>query len=255
MGFTRSGLAVKWRKRPDRFAVLGVGLLEWRRTQHLQGARHRVPERLRLELHPAPRAVEQPAAPVDLRLEVFLAFARGVELLGRDPLSLPVEVRRLDLPREAVRVAVANPPAAKSAFDVVVDHLGEAAELVPDGLGLLHQHVEDSVLGALRKHEVVAAHRRRRLQLAVDALVPLLDAAGVPGEVEVEEVSAVRLEVEPLEGGVGGDKDAQGVADRVRVETALNLLRFAPTVCLSMVSMRSSARSVPATACSSIVRR
>ena len=38
MGSTRSGLAVKWRKRPDRFPVLGATGLQRRRAQHLQGA-------------------------------------------------------------------------------------------------------------------------------------------------------------------------------------------------------------------------
>ena len=65
------------------------------------------------------------------------------------------------------------------------------------------------------KHEVVAAHRRRGLELAVDAPVALLDAARIPGQVEVEEVGAVRLEVESFTGGVGGDQDAQGVSRRI----------------------------------------
>ena len=43
-------------------------------------------------------------------------------------------------------------------------------------------------------------------------------------EVEVEEVGAVRLEVETLARGVGGDQDAQRVLGRVGVEAALDLL-------------------------------
>ena len=49
---------------------------------------------------------------------------------------------------------------------------------------------------------------RRGLELAVDAPVALLDAAWVPGQVEVEEIGAVGLEVQPLAGGVGGEQDA-----------------------------------------------
>ena len=119
-------------------------------------------------------------------------------------------------------------PEMEAAFDVVVDHLGEAPELALDGLGPLDQHVQNTVLGSLRKHEVVAAHLRRRLQLVVDTSVPLLDASGVPGEVEVEEIGAVGLEVEALAGGVGGDQDAQGVAGQVGVEAALELLSLRP---------------------------
>ena len=63
-----------------------------------------------------------------------------------------------------------------------------------------------------------------RLELAVDPAVALLDPAGVPRQVEVEEVGAVRLEVQALPGGVGGDEDAQRILGRVGVEPPLDLL-------------------------------
>jgi hypothetical protein len=44
---------------------------------------------------------------------------------------------------------------------------------------------------------------RRRLELAIDAAIALLDAAGVPGQVEVEEIRTMRLEVQTLAGRVG----------------------------------------------------
>ena len=100
----------------------------------------------------------------------------------------------------------------------------------------------------------MAADLGCRLELAVDAAVALLDAAGVPGQVEVEEVGAVRLEVQALARGVGGDQDAQRILGRVGVEAALDLLAPAsPLVRPSITSMRSSARSVPSIACSRIV--
>ena len=217
-----AGPAGERRKRPDHPAVLGAAFPQRSRADQLQGAGHRVAERLRLEPHPTARAFQQPAASFDLLLQVLLPLAGGFELLGRDAPPFPVEVRRLDLPCEAYRVPVAD-AAAKAAFDVVVDHLGEAAELPLDGLGLAYQHLQNPVLGALREHEVVAAHPRRRLQLAVDASVALLDAARIPGQIEVEQIGAVRLEVQPLAGGVGGEEDAQRIARRVGVEAALDL--------------------------------
>ena len=138
-------------------------------------------------------------------------------------LRLGVEVGRLDLARQPLGVAVAD-ALPEPALDVVVDHLREAAQLLLDRLGLADEHLEHAVLGALGQDEVVAADLVGRLELAVDAAVALLDAAGVPRQVEVEEVGAVRLEVQALAGGVGGDQDAQRVLGRVGVEAALDLL-------------------------------
>ena len=124
---------------------------------------------------------------------------------------------------QPVDVPVAD-AAAQPPLDVVVDHLRQAAQLALDGPGLPDQHLQHLVLFTLRQHEVVAAHLGRRLQLAVDAAVALLDPAGVPRQVEVEEVGAVGLEVQALAGGVGGEQDAQRVDGGVGVEPALGLL-------------------------------
>ena len=129
----------------------------------------------------------------------------------------------LDLARQPLGVAVAD-ALPEAALDVVVDHLREAAELLLDRLGLPDEHLEHAVLDALGQHEVVAADLGGRLELAVDAAVALLDAAGVPRQVEVEEIRAVRLEVQALAGGVGGEQDAQRVLRGVGVEPALDLL-------------------------------
>jgi hypothetical protein len=75
----------------------------------------------------------------------------------------------------------------------------------------------------LRQHEVMAAHFGRGLELAVDAAVALLDAAGVPRQVEVEEVGAVRLEVQAFACGVRREQDAQRVLRGRGVEAALDL--------------------------------
>ena len=183
-------------------------------SEQLQRAGQRGTERLRLEVHPAARPIQQPPAALDLLLQIFLPFACRFELLVGAALLLLVQVGGFDLSCKALRVPVTD-AAAQSALDVVVDHLGEAAEFALDGLRLADQHFQHAILGALREHEVVAADLRGRLQLAVDAPVALLDAAGVPGQVEVEQVGAVRLEVQSLAGGVGGDQDAQRIVRRV----------------------------------------
>ena len=106
----------------------------------------------------------------------------------------------------------------------LVDHLRQAPELALDRLGLADEHVEHAVLDALRQHEVVTADLVGGLELAVDAAVALLDPPRVPRQVEVEQVRAMRLEVETLPRGVGGDQDPQRVLGRVGVEPPLDLL-------------------------------
>ena len=69
----------------------------------------------------------------------------------------------------------------------------------------------------------MAADALLALELPVDAAVPLLHAAGVPGDVEVEEVGAVVLEVDALAGRVGRDEDAERVVGRLGVERGLQL--------------------------------
>ena len=223
----RPGLAGERGKGPDWLVVLATLFPERCRAHQLQGAGHGIAERLRREPHPASRTSQQPTASVDLRFEIAASLSGRFELFGRDALPLPADIARFDLPREAFRVPVTN-AATKAAFDVVVEHLGETAELVLDGLGLPDQHFQNVVFGALRKHEVVAAYLRRRLKLAVDAPVALLDAARIPGQVEVEEIGAMRLEVQSLAGRVGGDEDAKGVARRVGIEAALDLFPPCP---------------------------
>jgi hypothetical protein len=63
----------------------------------------------------------------------------------------------------------------------------EAAKLAGDGVALGGEAREHGVFGQVLVPEVVAAHLGRGLEHAVDAAVALLDAGGVPREVEVEE--------------------------------------------------------------------
>ena len=60
------------------------------------------------------------------------------------------------------------------------EDLGDAAHVVPNLLGLAHQHPQDLVLGTVVVEEVSAEHLVRRLQLAVDPAVSLVQAARVP---------------------------------------------------------------------------
>ena len=168
-------------------------------------------------------ASKQASAALDLRLQVLLALARRLQLFLGNTLLLCVEVGPLDLASQLFGVAVPD-ALAQSAFDVVVDHLRKAAELLLDGLRLSDQHLEHPVLDPLGEHEVMAAHFGSRLELSVDAAVPLLDSARIPGQVEMEEICAMRLKVQALACRIGRKQDAQRVLGGIGVEPTLDLL-------------------------------
>ena len=96
-------------------AVLVRGLRERLGAQELERAGERVAERLGLEADPVAGRLEQVLAALDLRLQVFLALARGLELLLGDALALRIEVRLLDLARQPLGVAVADAAAEAGA--------------------------------------------------------------------------------------------------------------------------------------------
>ena len=157
----------------------------------------------------------------------MLALAGGLQLLARRPLAVVGEVHRPDLVSERVGVAVTD-AAAEPALHVVVDDPGQAAELPLDGLRLADEHLQHPILDSLGEDEVATVDLGGRLELAVDAAVALLDAPRVPGQVEVEEVGAVGLEVQALAGRVGRDQDAKRVLRGIGVEPALDHLAPGP---------------------------
>ena len=78
---------------------------------------------------------------------------------------------------------------------IVIDHPREAAQFVPDCLCLLDNRFEDTILGPVLVDKVVAENFGRRLELAIDASIPLFKAARVPGHIEVKEAIAVSLKI------------------------------------------------------------
>ena len=62
------------------------------------------------------------------------------------------------------------------------------------------------------------------MKLAIDAAIALFETRRVPGNVEVEEIGAMGLEVEAFAGGVGGEEDANGVTVRRGVKSVFDAL-------------------------------
>ena len=110
--------------------------------------------------------------------------------------------------------------------EATFEDLGERAEFLLDGLGLADESLKDAVFGPLFVEEVAAGDDGRGLEFAVDTAVALFEAARVPGDIEVDEVVAMSLEVETFAGGVGADQDADGRFLRRQVEGAFDRLAF-----------------------------
>lgn len=69
----------------------------------------------------------------------------------------------------------------------------------------------------------VAEAEQQDLPFPIDAAIPLFHPAGVPGNIEMEEVVAVRLQIETFTGGICRDKNSDGVFLRGLVECLFDL--------------------------------
>jgi hypothetical protein len=63
----------------------------------------------------------------------------------------------------------------------------------------------------------------RRLELAIDAAVPLFEPGGIPRQIQMNEVRAIGLEVDVLPSGIGAYEDTQRLGVRVCVESPFDL--------------------------------
>ena len=123
-----------------------------------------------------------------------------------------------------------DPATAERLDQVLVEDRAEPAQLAIDGLGLLDDAAEDRVLLPVLVEEVAAIDRRRRLKFAVDSAVALFEPGRVPGNVVVEQVEAVTLEIQALAGRVGRQQDPDRIDGGVGVEGFFDLLPFVERV-------------------------
>jgi hypothetical protein len=68
--------------------------------------------------------------------------------------------------------------------------------LIADKLGLLRRRFQHDVGFALLVEDIAADDLLRRLELAIDAAVPLFQPRGFPWQIEMYDVQAIGLEVE-----------------------------------------------------------
>ena len=166
----------------------------------------RVAERRGLEPGPSTRGIKQAPATLDLRLQVFLALTRCLELFIGDAFLLGVERRLLYLARQLLGVAMPD-TLSQTVLDVIVDDFREASELSLYSFSFLNQNLEHSIFDPLRKYEIVAVHFRSWLKFTVNTPVALLDAVWIPGQIEMKQIRAMRLEVQAFPGRIGREQD------------------------------------------------
>ena len=201
-----------------------------------------------VEADPLPGIVESIAERVDLPLQRFPTIAGDFQFLVSDLLFFAVQVGRVDLLRELLGIGAAD-AVAQGVGEPVFEHLGEAAEFLADRLRSCARAPEArGPRGAACRRS--SGSRPRRAGWSLRSMRPLRCSMrlGFHGHVEVEQVEAVGLEVQALAGGVGGDQDAQRMLVRRRLKARLIASRLSGGVGPWKISMRCSARSVPARA-------
>ncbi len=107
-------------------------------------------------------------------------------------------------------------------FDLVGDDRADLAEVFPDLVDLLDGSKQElkvagqvtgislgvgGIVVVAGRHEVEDVDLITLLAVPVDAAVALLHHVRVPGDLDVDQVRAVVLEVDALAGGVGGEED------------------------------------------------
>ena len=209
-----------WRTRLG--AVVGGGR-EGLGAHQRQGTGNRGPEMDLVQANIFLRGLEERTEAINLgaqrglplagrfQLVVDRATLCGIEISGGDGTHQPLNLRAADA-------------GAECSGKLGVDHLRQAAKFPLDRFGLPHQCLEDAIFGTLRVDKVVTVHLRFGLELAINAAVALLQTVGIPGHVKVEQVPAVRLQVQPFAGRVGGNENADRVFTGVRIERLADLL-------------------------------
>jgi hypothetical protein len=183
---------------------------QWFGTSDAKSTGNGGTEMVFLEGNGLARAIEHSTKAIDLFAQGVLSFASGFQFVLHCLSAFLLDVSVPDLPFERREIA-ATDAVLHQPFETTFDNLRERSELLLDPLGLFNQHSQNAVLGPLRVEKVMAIDIGVRLELAVDATVALLHPSWVPGNVEMEEVPAMGLEIETLTRGIGGDQNPQRV--------------------------------------------
>ena len=187
-------------------------------TEHFQRAGNGIAQHRGIEVDLLGGFLDDALEPGDFLAEVVVAGAGGFQFFFENRFGLRV-AERIEFPGERLRLL-----AADARFESARNDIGEAAEFLFDRPGFARQDAQDLVLRAIGVEKVAAVDLGGLLELAVDAAVALFHAGGIPWHIKMEKLAAMRLEVEPLAGGVGADKNSDRVLVRRHVERPLEFL-------------------------------
>ena len=169
-------------------------------------------------------------------MHLGLAFAVGARQFGEGAVQfLAAGEDAVDDHAAVVACGQLHLPAGAAGGEVVldvgVDDLVHRPEVGGDAADLLLHLAEEEaqilrVRGGLLDGGELVDLRRLFLAVAVDAADALFQAGRVERDVEVDEPVAVRLQVDPLAGGVGGDQDPDVLLVRRGGELRADVLPF-----------------------------
>ena len=135
----------------------------------------------------------QPVAEaVDFAAQPFLARTCFIKFVLDNPLAV-AKREILDEGRKLVEPVTPHSLCTDGLRNTLLENLRNATKFLPDPFDLVHQYLQDAILGSLGVDEVTAEHFVSRLQLAVDTTVALIKTAGIPGKIEVKKVMAMAL--------------------------------------------------------------
>ena len=184
------------------------------------------------------RGLDSLGRQVQLALGLVELLAKALQLLLKPPLEGQHPLDRLGLALGIPRVERARAHAEHGLLDLLGDHRADLAEVLADRLHLVHGPGEELEIAVevarapafqvlsveAGRDEVEDLHLIGALAVAIDAAVALLEPVRVPGDLVVDQLRAVVLEVDALGRRIGGEQDANVGLIRPGLEGGLDLL-------------------------------
>ena len=200
---------------------------------------HDLPDVAALDADAPARLLQQPLQPVLLVLEARDAPIGLVAQLRARATATPIRGSAADRGGQACGLATAGCRSRVSAFSMRCRGPRRTLRARGGSTSVLRTSASRTRSSSrCVVDEVAAGHDLRRLQLAVDAAVALLQTRRVPGQVDMDEIVAARLEIEPFARGIRADEDPHRFVSTGALNAILIRSRSSRLVCPVKTRMR-----------------